>query len=154
MNDRLSRSNFPLSKDFSASEFACRCGCGFGLSEGDLHPSLIPLAQAVRYVFGGPLHTSSGARCEAHNDAVGGTTRSKHLTGAAVDLYGGAAKKVRDMGDYGIAPTQTDMKDAREEVDRIAVIAAKLDPDIGLGIYRRDLFVHIDVRGHKARWSE
>lgn len=37
-----------LSKNFSRSELACKCGCGFGLGRNDLHIDLIAMLQRIR----------------------------------------------------------------------------------------------------------
>lgn len=64
-----------LSESFSANEFACKCGCGLAT----LHPGFISSLQALRDEFGMPMTVTSGARCKAHNDAVGGHPRSLHI---------------------------------------------------------------------------
>jgi hypothetical protein len=42
--------------------------------------------EAVRSLLGGPLEISSGYRCVALNEAVGGSSTSQHLQGLAVDF--------------------------------------------------------------------
>ena len=42
--------------------------------------------EAVRSLLGGPLAISSGYRCAALNEAVGGSSTSQHLQGLAVDF--------------------------------------------------------------------
>ena len=42
--------------------------------------------EAVRALLGGPLEISSGYRCAALNQAVGGSSTSQHLHGLAVDF--------------------------------------------------------------------
>ena len=42
--------------------------------------------EAVRSLLGGPLSISSGYRCAALNEAVGGSSTSQHLQGLAVDF--------------------------------------------------------------------
>jgi len=42
--------------------------------------------EAVRSLLGGPLEISSGYRCAALNEAVGGSSTSQHLQGLAVDF--------------------------------------------------------------------
>jgi zinc D-Ala-D-Ala carboxypeptidase len=66
---------------FKLSEFACPC-CG----KNGINPDIIPLLEKIREDFGKPIVINSGFRCKAHNTAVGGTSKSAHLTGEAVDI--------------------------------------------------------------------
>lgn len=68
--------------NFTRSEFACKCGCGF--DQIDLE--LVALCQKLRDRFGGPVVISSGCRCPEHNRRVGGKVNSRHLLGRAVDF--------------------------------------------------------------------
>jgi len=72
----------PELKNFSATEFACGCGCGL-----DVVAPLKVFAQALRDAFGWPLVISSGGRCPTVNRAAGGVPDSYHLTGEAFDCY-------------------------------------------------------------------
>jgi len=71
-----------LSKDFSRSEFACRCGCGFD----DVNLILVERLQAIRNALGEPIRILSGCRCPTHNRKVGGSSASAHLAGHAADV--------------------------------------------------------------------
>lgn len=71
-----------LSKDFSASELRCRCGCG-GLK---LDPCLVPALQRLRDLAGVACIVHDAYRCPAHNAIVGGVLHSKHELGAAADV--------------------------------------------------------------------
>lgn len=42
--------------------------------------------ERVRAILGEPIHVNSGYRCQALNHAVGGSIKSAHLTGHAVDF--------------------------------------------------------------------
>ena len=75
-----------LSEHFSKSEFACKCGCGFGLQDGDVSPALVFLLEAIREDVGGPVRLTSGCRCPDHNQAVGGVEDSVHTLGEAADI--------------------------------------------------------------------
>ena len=66
---------------FKEEEFKCSC-CG-GLS---LSPSLIPLLTDVRLIYKQPMVVTSGYRCRKHNQEVGGTPSSEHLTGEGADV--------------------------------------------------------------------
>ncbi len=70
-----------LTPHFTDRELACRCGCGLLPTQ-----QLLDALEAVRLIYGRPIHIVSGARCEAHNRDVGGSPGSAHITGQAVDL--------------------------------------------------------------------
>ena len=60
------------------------------VADEQLHRNAARLAREVfepiRTVLGVPLHVTSGYRCKALNDAVGGKPRSLHLEALAVDV--------------------------------------------------------------------
>lgn len=67
-----------LSTNFSRDEFACECGCGRGMNDGDIDPGLVLHLEAMRAEIGRPMFITSGCRCLAHNRAVGGVDDSVH----------------------------------------------------------------------------
>ncbi len=70
-------------KNFSRTEFLCKCGCG----RADMDPGFMANLQKVRQYFGRALVVTSGFRCPDHNDAVSHSGRDgPHTTGRAVDL--------------------------------------------------------------------
>jgi uncharacterized protein YcbK (DUF882 family) len=79
-----------LSRNFSRSEFECKCGCGFFKE----NPLLIATLQKIRDYANRkslnetdiPIFINSGCRCKDHNKAVGGVKNSRHLTGEAADV--------------------------------------------------------------------
>lgn len=74
-------------KYFSREEFRCKCGgkyCnGF---PAELQPGMVYLADAAREYFGRPGRVVSGLRCPEWNRIQGGTEKSQHMYGEAVDL--------------------------------------------------------------------
>lgn len=75
-------------KNFSYSEFKCKCGGKY--CNGYPVPFSYELAknlQTIRTHFGQPLYITSPLRCEQHNKNSGGTANSKHKKGWAVDFY-------------------------------------------------------------------
>jgi len=114
-----------LSPNFSSAEFCCKCGCGYC----KINNALLFALEAIREHFGQPITITSGCRCETHNANVGGKPGSRHLHGEAADM------KVK-----WISPAE------------VAAYAANLIGDRG-GVGRYSNFTHIDVRGHRARWS-
>lgn len=117
--------NFQLTKNFNLREFQCHC-CGTVKVE----PLLVEKLQKLRDAIGRPLLITSGFRCAAHNKAVGGVALSQHLYGKAADI---------SLSGLPLTPQQ------------LAQIAEATGFD-GIGIYPN--FVHVDIRGRKARWSK
>ena len=89
-----------LSEHFSASEFACSCGCGYGTHPGDVFTELLDLLERMREEYGRAIHINSGCRCAAHNAAVGGVQNSAHTRGTATDIRvtsGANRRKLMDL---------------------------------------------------------
>ena len=117
-----------LSENFSRSEFGCKC-CG----EANVDPDLVAALQELRDLAGSPLIVISGYRCPKHNAAVGGAKKSQHMLGKAADIV------IKDLTPY--------------QVYRLAEKVAAFKNG-GMGMYPQNGFVHVDVRGHKARWAK
>jgi len=66
-----------LTKNFSSSEFACRCGCGLQ----NISMELVDTLQHIRDSYPSPISITSGTRCVEHNRNVGGAASSSHLVG-------------------------------------------------------------------------
>lgn len=112
-----------ISLNFDREEFECQCGCGFSTIDTEL----IKMVQAARDALG-PIKINSACRCETHNRAVGGSSGSQHKLGRAADL-----------------------KPLATTVDKLWSFLDDTFPDSGIGHY--NTFVHIDSRGHRARWN-
>ena len=113
------------SANFSKKEFECKCGCGLY----NTNAMLIKGLQELRNYLGMPIIINSGTRCKAHNKKVGGTPNSYHITGHAADIR---------------VPNITPQELAKI-AEQIRVFKYG-----GIGIY--NTFVHVDVRGRRARW--
>lgn len=113
-----------LTKNFSRSEFACKCGCGYDTVDFET----VTILQEVSDEFGEPVKITSGCRCFHHNKMVGGKPSSQHLLGRAADIQ---VKNVDPAAVY-------------EFLNR------KYPNKLGLGEY--DTFTHVDTRTGKARW--
>jgi len=110
-----------ISPHFSREEFACKCGCGFDTVDAEL----LNVAETVREHIGA-YTPSSACRCKNHNKAVGGSDKSQHLIGRAIDI---PYNNPRELYNY----------------------LNELYPNtFGIGLY--NTFVHIDTRNKKARW--
>lgn len=110
---------------FSREEFECKCGCG----QDTVDAELVLQLTLIRAHFNKPVIVTSGNRCMAYNERVGGSRNSQHLLGRAADII------VRDV-----------------DPDDVADYAEKINVDGGVGRY--STFTHIDSRRDLARWSD
>ena len=101
------------------------CKCGCG--EVLIDMQLVYGLEVLRRLLRKPIIINSAYRCEAHNKAVGGVDNSQHRLGTAADI------RVS-----GMTPS---------EIHKLACNIFD-----GVGLY--DNFVHVDVRGVKARWGK
>ena len=108
---------------FKKSEFECKCGCG-----GNVEDKLIEKLDLARDIAGIPFIINSGYRCKKHNENVGGTDKSSHIKGLAVDI---------------------DINGSR---DRFIVVDALLKAGFErIGVKYDDLLVHADIDEEKSR---
>lgn len=113
-----------LTKNFSRSEFACKCKCGYDTIDYEL----VVILQEVADHFDKPVKITSGCRCFNHNKMVGGKPESQHLLARAADI------QVIDI----------DPSEVR------AFLNSKYPNRLGIGSY--ETFTHVDTRKGKARW--
>ena len=125
-----------LSKDFSAAEFACKCGkCGLPKS---VHPALVAGLQRMRDQVNVALTISSGARCVEHNRAVGGVGKSEHIVTPEDPVCKAADVEIEGM--------------TSEQAFKVAETIPEFE-NAGVGVYDPDRIVHVDIRDHNARWG-
>jgi uncharacterized protein YcbK (DUF882 family) len=121
---KWSRGNAPrhVAEHFHLSEFECGCGtCQAQMIDSRLLVALDLLRESIK----APIIITSGYRCPAHNKAVKGAKKSRHLAGEAADIY-------------TIAATIEELeKRAEEHFSRI-----------GVG----KTFIHVDVGEGKSKW--
>jgi len=118
-----------VSDNFSRSEFACKCLCGFA----SVDVELLKVLEDVRAHFkeknpDAYVKVNSGNRCAKHNNQIGGAPGSYHVKGMAADIVVN-----------GIPAT-----------DVYHYLAFKYPDKYGIGRYKR--WTHIDVREGPARW--
>jgi uncharacterized protein YcbK (DUF882 family) len=107
------------SKNFKFKEFACPCGvCNF-IDGYQIDKDLVSKLQKIRDVYG-PMKINSGLRCHTRNIQVGGSPKSYHLVGRAVDVA---------------VTTSTDRH-------RLVKLAVNQNLTVGIG----DGFIHLDNR--------
>jgi len=127
-----------VSKHFSMSEFACKCGCSAQIS---IAPDLIRLLEHLRVSTGEPILITSGARCKEHNKRIGGAPNSWH-----VPRYGTNTLYASDI-------TYWDSKKrGKMEILKLYVLADDFNAR-GIGLYNGR--IHVDQRPTKrARWVD
>lgn len=116
-----------ISPHFTSGEAKCKCGCGQKI----INPYLIGIIENIRGHFSKPMMIYSWNRCKARNKAVGGSPKSQHLLGHAVDF-----------SIPGIS-----LKEVYDYCDKVLKVN-------GLGYYSKKGFIHIDCRENKARWED
>ena len=112
-------------------DFSCRCGCGFD----DPYPVLLAKVEQLEAELDCEALVTSGCRCPTRNRIEGGTPNSYHLNGMAADLRFARGGQVVAINE--ITPLVEGMVTLN---------------NCGLGLY--DTFIHVDARGHRARWDE
>lgn len=116
-----------LSSNFRVKEFACKDGSDAVL----VAPRLVMVLQSIRDHFDAPVSINSGYRTPQYNAKVGGVDQSQHCYGTAADIA------VKGVG-----------------VETVEAYARKIMPDWGgVGIYKSQGFVHVDVREARADWN-
>jgi len=104
------------------------------------------------------LSVSSGYRTPYYNQRLGNAKYSLHMWGRAADIF------VDGNGDHKMDDLNRDGKNNMSDVRRLIAMVEQLDEEPrhhdkigGLGLYDRTEkhgpFVHIDVRGERARWE-
>ena len=123
-----------LTKNFSKSEFECRCGCEMPKDVLNNVQKLANQLQIIRNKVNVPITINSAYRCPKHNSIIGGAKSSQHLQGKASDIV---------IEGY----SNDDVADLIEEL-----IASGDILQGGLGRYNS--FTHYDIgyNGLKRRW--
>jgi len=121
-----------LTKNFSLSEFECKCGCEMPSNILENVKELSYHLQRLRDKLDSPIKINSGYRCENHNKAIGGKKHSQHLKGLASDIVV-----------EGKTP---------EEVYNFVDKLQKLNMFKLGGLGKYNTFTHLDIRGNIARW--
>lgn len=109
------------------------CGCGFSRLTDD---TLIALVDAVCEKLGVKFEASCSYRCPVHNQRVGGVVNSQHVQGIAIDAIVPAGYTVDSFADL------------------IQSVMEELGIEGGIGRYYGEGFVHFDVRGSWAFWTD
>ena len=117
-----------LSKNYRLSEFR-PSDHNYDLIR--ISPRLVNILEEIRTRAGDyPLHITSGYRPPTYNRKVGGVSNSTHIDGLAADIY----------SDY------MGVEELYDICDRV------IGDRGGVGYYPTQGFIHVDLRGYRARW--
>ena len=122
-----------MTENFKQSEFVCKCGKCKNIPQF-LENNIWHLSnelEKIRTALGKPIIINSGIRCVAHNKKIGGVKNSQHILGKAVDI------RVKNMYIEDLYNKIQELR--RQEVIKIGYIQ----------LYKKQMFIHIDVRGIK-----
>lgn len=114
---------------FDTKEFESKDGKPSPFDDTVVKRELIVMLNAIRSRFGKPIIVNSGYRSPEHNAAVGGVPNSQHVLGTAADI------RPEDLSD----------------LSELQEICNEMNARGGVGFY--NTFVHVDVRGERARWD-
>ena len=104
------------------------------------------------------LTVMSGFRTPHYNRSIGNVAYSRHQWGGAADVYIDVAPRDGNMDDLN-GDGKIDQADAQILADLVEQLERERACTIGgLGLYSANSshgpFVHVDVRGFRARWNK
>lgn len=118
-----------VSKNFTRDELQCPC-----CNEILINQTFLDQLQLIRTEMDRPFSINSAYRCKNHNKDVGGSPKSNHLKGCAVDI------DVYDWEGF--------------ELHHFMHLATRLEGVVhsstGIGIY--PTWIHFDIRGEDTLW--
>lgn len=155
--------DLPVSPHFQLRQFVCKQRSGYP-KYVVLDPTLLTKLEIIlEHVnaagySAGSFHVMSGYRTPYYNQAIGNVALSRHVWGAAADIF------VDEDGDGYMddlnGDGKRDISDVKVLYDIANQLANREDYQVfigGLGTYRANSrhgpFLHVDLRGRRARWS-
>ncbi|MFH1864448.1 MAG: D-Ala-D-Ala carboxypeptidase family metallohydrolase [Candidatus Eisenbacteria bacterium] len=158
-------SDTPVSPHFTLGQFLSKQQSGYPKYVVLRERLLLKLELVLEHVNAAgiradSLHIMSGYRTPYYNHSIGNVDHSRHLWGGAADIFVDDHPEDGVMDDLN-ADGVCDVKDARVLYEIIDGLYGKSFYQRllgGLGHYRRSAghgpFVHVDVRGFRARWGD
>ena len=125
-----------LTKNFSKSEFECKCGCEMPDNVLENVKKLAEQLQIIRDYVQEPIIINSAYRCLRHNKMIGSNDRSQHPKGKASDIV-----------ILGFTPDET-----ASVIENMLTNETLPSFYIG-GLGRYNTFTHVDIRDNYARWD-
>lgn len=85
---KVNKANGRASRSFFYREWLCQCGGKYADCPGvKVDRRLLVALEKIRTdLYKGPIRIVSGFRCDRHNKAVGGASKSQHTLGTAADI--------------------------------------------------------------------
>ena len=155
----------PVSPHFRLKQFLCKQNGGYPkylvLKEA-LPPKMELILQRLnaKGYRCDSFHVMSGYRTPYYNKAIGNVKYSRHIYGGAADIFLDENPKDKMMDDLN-QDGKSDYKDAAiiyEIIDELYGKSYYIKFVGGLARYKKTLnhgpFVHLDVRGRRARWGD
>lgn len=121
--------NKNITENFKYEKLTCPCCARLKIDERTFRH--MELLQEMRTKLDFVIIVNSGYRCKQHNTDVGGSTNSQHMI---------FATDIRPSWQNGF----------KQRLKAMYKMAEELGFD---GIGRYESFIHVDLRGSKARWS-
>lgn len=155
--------SLPLSPHFTLGQFLCKQESGYPKFVA-LRPKLLLKLEALlaevnaRGIVADSFHIMSGYRTPYYNRLIQNVDYSRHLWGGAADIFIDETPRDGEMDDLN-GDGIVDRKDAAVLFDIVEDFSRGAGQDYigGAGEYDRNAahgpFVHIDVRGQRARWG-
>jgi len=126
-----------ITRNFSKSEFECKCGCEMPDGVRENIQDLAEELQTLRDYIGSPISINSAYRCLKHNRRIGSNNHSQHTKGKAADI------RVNDFSPDEVVGVVEDM------------LKNPTLPSLSIGgIGRYNTFTHLDIRDGSARWDK
>jgi zinc D-Ala-D-Ala carboxypeptidase len=115
---------------FTDKELGCKCGCG----RNETTQALVDALDELHELAGRAVIIHDAYRCPKHNNETpGAVANSEHPRGEAADLH---------IPGLGLA-------ELYRLADKVPAFA-----NGGIGVYdTAQPMIHVDVRGHRARWA-
>ena len=125
-----------LTKNFSLSEFECKCGCEMP-SEVLANIKIVAInLQILRDYIEVPITVNSAYRCKEHNTRIGGAANSQHILGKASDIV------VKGF-------TPDEVFDIVQNLRRNPMVKGVIFQGLG----RYNTFLHVDIRKNYRVWD-
>lgn len=155
----------PVSPHFTLRQFLCKQAGGYPKYVVLRELLLLKLELLLEQVNAVGLrcdtfHVMSGYRTPYYNRSIGNVKYSRHVYGGAADVFIDERPRDGQMDDLN-GDGKIDVRDAGvlyDLIDRLYGTAIYKPFTGGLGRYKRNAahgpFVHVDVRGFRARWGD
>ena len=126
-----------LTKNFSLSEFKCKCSNCTMPSEVLANIKIVAInLQILRDYVDAPITINSAYRCPKHNEDIGGAVNSQHKLGKASDIVV-----------HGFTPDE--VYDIVQKLRRNPMIKGVIFQGLG----RYNTFTHLDIRDNYTTWD-